>query len=183
MLTTKLTEAKIGSVGRGAIFHDGYAGRQNRKGITQVICVSWYQRGLLKRFIDLIVFCCTSGWLTSPLPASAPWNDLLLVNSIIENTKNDSFRRWSSTQELAKPWLDLRMRCSAELEKAIRQVDKMDKSEQDVKVLINRQLQFTTETILMCYQGDCSMCAKYSLCCDPSANRPWPKLFVPKFAR
>ena len=84
-----------------------------------------------------------------------------------------------------KRWFaeDLRMRCSAELKKAIRRVDKMDKSNQDVKVLINKQLQFTTEAILMCYQGDCSMCAKHSLCCDPAANRPWPKLFVPKFAR
>ena len=89
--------------------------------------------------------------------------------------KRDKGKRWFAE--------DLRMRCSAELKKAIRLVDKMDRQDKDIKVLIDKQLEFTPEAIIMCYQGDCTMCAKHSLCCDPEAKRPWPKLFVPDFAR
>ena len=71
------------------------------------------------------------------------------------------------------------MHCSAELKKAIRLVDKMDELDKDVKVLIDKQLEFTPEAIIICYQGDCTLCAKHSLGCDPEAKCPWPKLFVP----
>ena len=44
----------------------------------------------LQRFVQFVIFCYVPWWLTSPVPSSAPKNDQLLLNSLIEYKDLDS---------------------------------------------------------------------------------------------
>ena len=69
------------------------------------------QLSKLQHFVQFVVFCYVPWWLTSPVPASAPKNDQLLINSFLEyckvdveiaNTALKSFKNhlWYLTEEL-----------------------------------------------------------------------------------
>ena len=47
------------------------------------------QQQKVKRFVKFFVFNYVSWWLTAPLPAAAPLNDLLLINNLIQYRKVD----------------------------------------------------------------------------------------------
>ena len=69
------------------------------------------QHKKIKRFVQFFIFCYVSWWLTAPVPASAPSNDLMLINNLIQYRKIDevcanaalrAFSRhlWYLTEEL-----------------------------------------------------------------------------------
>ena len=47
------------------------------------------QRQLVRQFVDFTVLSYIPWWLTSPLSTTASWNDLLLLNSLLEYRKRD----------------------------------------------------------------------------------------------
>lgn len=47
------------------------------------------QQQKVKRFVQFFVFCYVSWWLTAPVPATAPLNDLILINNLINYRKID----------------------------------------------------------------------------------------------
>ena len=69
------------------------------------------QQQKIKSFVQFFIFCYASWWLTSPIPASAPLNDLMLINNLIKYREQDekcanaalhAFSRhlWYLTEEL-----------------------------------------------------------------------------------
>merc|ERR1712240_679492 len=69
------------------------------------------QQQKIKSFVHFFIFCYASWWLTSPIPASAPLNDLMLINNLIKYREQDekcanaalhAFSRhlWYLTEEL-----------------------------------------------------------------------------------
>ena len=74
------------------------------------------QLNKLQQFTNFVVCCCIPWWLTAPVPASAPVNDLHFINTImeykvIESTiaavalKATNGHLWYLTQELLPPAL------------------------------------------------------------------------------
>ena len=43
----------------------------------------------MRQFVDFTVLSYIPWWLTSPLSTTASWNDLLLLNSLLEYRKRD----------------------------------------------------------------------------------------------
>ena len=87
-----LSEKIVDELPRGKVFASG----QHKK---------------IKRFVQFFIFCYVSWWLTAPVPASAPSNDLMLINNLIQYRKIDevcanaalrAFSRhlWYLTEEL-----------------------------------------------------------------------------------
>ena len=66
--------------------------RQNKieTELPQNSILSDKQRTLLMCLVDFSVVCYVPWWLIAPLSTSAPWNDLLLLNSLIKYGSHDS---------------------------------------------------------------------------------------------
>ena len=70
------------------------------------------QQKKMKHFVKFVMVCYVPWWITAPLPADAPQNDLLLVNNLIDYRKIDkpcadaalkalSLRMWYLSEKLA----------------------------------------------------------------------------------
>ena len=63
------------------------------------------QRQLVRQFVDFTVLSYIPWWLTSPLSTTASWNDLLLLNSLLEYQKRDHVVANVALKILKKPQL------------------------------------------------------------------------------
>ncbi|CAL4178542.1 unnamed protein product [Meganyctiphanes norvegica] len=97
------------------------------------------QQEKIKQFVQFFKFCYVPWWLTAPVSAAAPSNDILLINSLIHYRNLDrlcadatmkAFSRhmWYLTEELVPLVLfcgNVRVEAKEEMVKRLRSLDQM----------------------------------------------------------
>ena len=61
------------------------------------------QQQKIKSFVQFFIFCYTSWWLTSPIPASAPLNDLMLINNL-NKMRSVPMQHYMHFRAICGPW-------------------------------------------------------------------------------